>query len=67
MMRMAALAAVILSTPVMADGDQKQVDRSMKYGIIVVHDDVRSVTCWSAAEGLYCMPDWMLTKPEVKP
>jgi hypothetical protein len=36
----------------------------------VEHDDVRNVTCWLTGGnrgGVFCMPDWMLKAPEVKP
>lgn len=40
------------------------------YGVRAYHDDSRSVTCWMTNDprgGLSCLPDWMLTSPEVRP
>lgn len=34
----------------------------------VYHDSWNGVTCWSKSNStLYCMPDWMIQRPEVTP
>jgi transaldolase len=48
---------------------QRKLDNPM-FGVNAYHDDLRSVTCWITLDsrgGLSCLPDWMLTKPELKP
>lgn len=52
---------------------EQQVSQSKlirPFGIAhAMHDDARGVTCWVVGgdRGISCLPDWMLTKPEVKP
>lgn len=76
MMRLAALAAMALalngcdSDACIDTAANCQASRTFKSKDVmyVSHDRENAVTCWSKSNStLYCMPDWMIQRPEVKP